>query len=407
MSRLRAHIVGVGETQYTRWGKIGDVTEHALACQAISRAVADAGLSMDDVDGMASFAEDRNEAIFLAAELGLPGLRFANMVWMPGGGGGCAAISNAAMAVESGQAEVVVVYRSLCQGQFFRFGNPVPAKDAPAEPSGPTLQQANSLFLASMGFAMPYGLLMAAAAYALPTRRHMHLYGTTSEQLGAVAVAMRRHASLNDNALYRKPIAIEDHQSSPLLVEPFHLFDCCIESDGGASIIVSSAVRARERERETGRPVVLISGVAEGHPDSPSSIATRGEILPLGVAKAAPRAFAMAGMTPGDIDVAELYDCFTYICLKQIEDIGFCKEGEGGAFVEDGGIELGGRLPVNTHGGLLSQAHTSGMNHVVEAVRQLRGECGPRQVADCTTALVSNFGDLGDGSVAILRGEPA
>ena len=127
MSRSRAHIVGVGESTYTRWGKIGDVTEHALACQAIQRAVADAGLSMDDVDGLASFAEDRNEAVFIAAELGLPALRFGNMVWMPGGGGGCAAIGNAAMAVETGQAEVVVVYRSLCQGQFFRFGNPVAA----------------------------------------------------------------------------------------------------------------------------------------------------------------------------------------------------------------------------------------------------------------------------------------
>ena len=117
-----AHIVGVGETQYTKWGKIGDVTEHALACQAILSAVEDAGLSIDDVDGLASFAEDRNEAIFLAAELGIPELRFANMVWMPGGGGGCAAIANAAMAVETGQAEVVVIYRALCQGQFMRFG---------------------------------------------------------------------------------------------------------------------------------------------------------------------------------------------------------------------------------------------------------------------------------------------
>ncbi len=132
MRRPKAHIVGVGESQYTRWGKIGDVTEHALACQAIQCAVADAGLSMDDVDGLASFAEDRNEAVFLAAELGLPALRFGNMVWMPGGGGGCAAISNAAMAVETGQAEVVVVYRSLCQGQFFRFGSGGMSADGPA-----------------------------------------------------------------------------------------------------------------------------------------------------------------------------------------------------------------------------------------------------------------------------------
>ncbi len=164
MSRARAHIVGVGESRYTRWGKIGDVTEHALACQAIQHAVTDAGLSMDDVDGLASFADDRNEAVFLAAELGLPALRFGNMVWMPGGGGGCAAISNAAMAVETGQAEVVVVYRSLCQGQFFRFGTAGMNAEAPADPQPPKLQQANSLMLASMGFAMPYGLLIAAAA---------------------------------------------------------------------------------------------------------------------------------------------------------------------------------------------------------------------------------------------------
>ena len=139
MSRPRAHIAGVGETRYTRWGKIGDVTEHALACQAIQNAVADAGLSIDDVDGLASFAEDRNEAVFLAAELGLPALRFANMVWMPGGGGGCAAVANAAMAVETGQAEVVVVYRSLCQGQFFRFGTGGHGRFAPrVDPKPPT-----------------------------------------------------------------------------------------------------------------------------------------------------------------------------------------------------------------------------------------------------------------------------
>jgi len=148
MRRARAHVVGVGETRYARWGRIGDVTEHALACQAIQGAVADAGLSLDDVDGLASFADDRNEAVFLAAELGLPALRFANMVWMPGGGGGCAAVANAAMAVETGQAEVVVVYRSLCQWQFFRFGTGGMDASAPADPKPPALQQASSLLLA-------------------------------------------------------------------------------------------------------------------------------------------------------------------------------------------------------------------------------------------------------------------
>src|SRR5215472_5794580 len=147
MSRSRANIVGVGETRYARWGKIGDVTEHALACQAIKHAVADAGLSIDDVDGLASFADDRNEAVFLAAELGLPALRFGNMVWMPGGGGGCAAVANAAMAVETGQAQVVVVYRSLCQGQFFRFGTGGLDASRPVEPRPAALQQAHSLMM--------------------------------------------------------------------------------------------------------------------------------------------------------------------------------------------------------------------------------------------------------------------
>src|SRR4029453_1722124 len=150
----RAYIAGVGETRYARWGQIGEVTEHALACEAIQHAVADAGLEVDHVDGLASFADDRNEAVFLAAELGLPALRFGNMVWLPGGGGGCAAVGNAAMAVETGQAEVVVVYRSLCQGQFFRFGTGGLDASAPVEPQRLTVNHASSLMLAAMGYAM-------------------------------------------------------------------------------------------------------------------------------------------------------------------------------------------------------------------------------------------------------------
>jgi hypothetical protein len=218
----QAHIAGIGETRYARWGKIGDVTEHALALEAITRAVADAGLTIDDVDGLASFADDRNEAIYLAAELGLPALRFGNMVWMPGGGGGCAAVGNAAMAVETGQAEVVVVYRSLCQGQFFRFGSGGLDASAPvAAPPKPTVNQTGSLMMAWMAFAMPYGLIQAAAAYALPTRRHMHLYGTTGEQLGRIAVTFREHASRNPRAVMgNKPMTLADHQASPMIADP-------------------------------------------------------------------------------------------------------------------------------------------------------------------------------------------
>lgn len=379
MNRRRAHLVGVGETRYARWGRIGDVSEHELACQAIQRAVADAGLSMRDVDGLASFAEDRNEAVFLAAELGLPVLRFANMVWMPGGGGGCAAVGNAAMAVETGQAEVVVVYRALCQGQFFRFGNPTASEPAPAEsPPAPTVRQATTPMLASLGFVMPYGLIQAAAAYALPTRRHMHLYGTTSEQLGHIAVTFREHASRNPRAVMGgRPMTLEDHQASPMIADPFRLFDCCLESDGACAVVVTTAERARDLPK---RPVEILAseqgaprGFAFGHfsnANIPDSLYATG-----GCEELARRLFGKAGLGPRDVDVAQIYDHFTGCVLMQLEDFGFCERGEGGRFVESGALSWnGGSLPTNTHGGSLSEAYIHGLNHVVEGVRALRGE---------------------------------
>jgi acetyl-CoA acetyltransferase len=184
-----------------------------------------------------------------------------------------------------------------------------------------------------------------------------------------------------------------------MIADPLRLLDCSIESDGGAAIIVSSAERARDRRQHP----VLIMGVAEGHPEQPGAITQRGVMTELGIAKAAPRAFRMAGVTPADIDVAEIYDCFTYIVLCQLEDMGFCKKGEGGAFVEDGRLKLSGSLPTNTHGGLLSQAHILGMNHVVELVRQLRWQGGRAQVKDAEIGLATGYGDMGDGALVIMR----
>jgi acetyl-CoA acetyltransferase len=378
MSRPKAHIVGVGESRYTRWGKIGDVTEHALACQVIQRAVADAGLAMDDVDGLASFSEDRNEAVFIAAELGLPALRFSNMVWMPGGGGGCAAISNAAMAVESGQAEVVVVYRSLCQGQFFRFGAGGLGLSSPEDPAPPTLQQANSMMLASVGFVMPYGLLTAAAAYSLPTRRHMHLYGSTSEQLGLLAVTFREHASRNPRAVMGdRPMTLEDHQASPMIADPHRLFDCCLESDGACAVVVTTQERARDLAKQGVEILASEQGAPKGYAFGSFSNANIADELYAtgGGEEMANRLWGKAGLRPADVDVAQIYDHFTGCVLMQLEDYGFCERGEGGPFIESGALSWhGGSLPTNTHGGSLSEAYIHGLNHVVEGVRSLRGE---------------------------------
>lgn len=408
MSQKRAHIVGVGESQYSRWGQIGDVTEHALACQAIQRAVADAGLSVDDVDGLASFADDRNEAVFLAAELGLPALRFANMVWMPGGGGGCAAVANAAMAVETGQAEVVVVYRSLCQGQFFRFGTGGvdPNAPAPAEPAPPTVQPADSLMLASLGFSIPFGLIMAAAAYALPTRRHMHLYGTTSEQLGMLAVTFREHASRNPRAVMGgRPMTLEDHQASPMIADPHRLFDCCLESDGACAVVVTTQERAHDL---AARPVEILAseqGAPKGYGFGPFSNANvADEIYATGGSEEmANRLWAKAGLGPGDVDVAQLYDHFTGCVLMQLEDYGFCERGEGGAFIESGALSWhGGSLPTNTHGGSLSEAYIHGLNHVVEGVRSLRGD-STSPVENAEVCLVTSAACVPSSTVLLGR----
>jgi acetyl-CoA acetyltransferase len=406
MSRKRAHIVGVGETQYSRWGKIGDVTEHALACQAIMSAVADAGLSMDDVDGMASFAEDRNEAVFLAAELGLPELRFANMVWMPGGGGGCAAVANATMAVETGQAEVVVVYRSLCQGQFFRFGTGGVSAEAPAEPEPPTVQHATSPMLASMGYAMPYGLLMAAAAYALPTRRHMHLYGTTSEQLGMLAVTFREHASRNPRAVMGgRPMTLEDHQASPMIADPHHLFDCCLESDGACAVVVTTEERARDLAKKPVEILATEQGTPKGYAFGPFTNANiPDEIYATGGTEAmAKRLWAKAGLGPADVDVAQLYDHFTGCVMMQLEDYGFCERGEAGSFIESGALSWpNGSLPTNTHGGSLSEAYIHGLNHVVEGVRSLRGE-STSPVENAEVCLVTSAACVPSSAIVLGR----
>ena len=333
---------------------------------------------MDDVDGLASFAEDRNEGVFIAAELGIPKLRFSNMVWMPGGGGTCAAVANASMAVETGQAEVVVVYRSLCQGQYFRFGSPVTPPAATVEMPPPTVGQASGMMIASLGFTMPYGLINAAAAYALPTRRHMHLYGTKAEQLGHIAVTFREHASRNPRAVMgSRPMTMDDYLAAPMIADPHRLFDCCLESDGACAVVVTTAERAKDLAKRPIEVLGSVQGAPKGYGFGPFSNASVADEFYAtgGCEDLAKDLYARSGVGPKDVDVAMIYDHFTGCVLMQIEDYGFCERGEGGPFIESGALKWdSGVLPTNTHGGSLSEAYIHGLNHVVEGVRQLRGE---------------------------------
>jgi acetyl-CoA acetyltransferase len=239
-------------------------------------------------------------------------------------------------------------------------------------------------------FERPYGAPIPGF-YALVARAHQHAYGTTDEQRAAVAVACRKHASMNPAAQMRDPITIEDVLKSRMIADPLHLLDCSLVSDGGGAIIMTSAERARDFKQ---KPIYLL-GIGEGH--SHEHVSQAHSLTESAAKEAGARAYAMAGLKPKDIDVAEVYECFTPVVIIELEDLGFCPKGEGGRFVEGGRIELGGELPINTHGGLLSHCHPGNPGSifsVTEAVRQLRGECGPRQVADAKIALVHAQGGI-------------
>ena len=372
-------ITGVGETTYMRGT---DRTPLSLQLEASLNAIADAGLSPRDIDGVIPYGASAVAEDFVT-NFGIEDLRFSATTPM-GGASPVAAIQCAVAAIAAGICNHVL----LSLGRTGYSGGRIGAR----------VTQMPQFHVIGE-FEMPSGAIAPAQLYAAMARRHMELYGTTSRQFGEIAVSTRHNATLNANATMTKAITLEDHQASRMISDPLRLLDCSLESDGGAAVVISSAERARDMRR----PPVVVMGIAEGHPDSPSAITQRPEMTRLGLAKAAPKAFAMAGVTHDDIDVAEIYDCFTYIVLCQLEDAGFCGKGEGGAFVESGAIRLGGRLPINTHGGLLSQAHMAGMNHIVELVRQLRGEAGAAQVRDATVGMVTGYGDMGDGSIAIMR----
>jgi acetyl-CoA acetyltransferase len=346
---LNAAIAGVGQTEYS---KASGRTELALACEAVHAALADAGLGVDDVDAVVRYDWDNVDELTLATHMG-----FRNLGWMSqagdGGPAGNAVIAHAAAAIEAGLATTVVAYRALNGRSGARIGA--------AGDSGPAT--------GAEAFQIPWGMVAPVTQFGQFARRHMIAYGTTSEQFGAVAVAMRRHASMNPNAVMRERITLEDHQSSRMIADPLRLLDCCIETDGACAVVITT----RERARELPNPPVRVLAGAQASGRGGAGAVFRADLDHSEAALCAADLYRRSGLRPRDVDVVMVYDHFTPFVIMALESFGFCERGEGGAFVEGGRIECDGELPVNTHGGNHSEAYLQGLSHVIEAVRQVRG----------------------------------
>lgn len=371
----KAAIAGIGES---RVGKVPDRSALQLQSDACFAALADAGLTMGDVDAVFTTpvrVEHWNMPAGVVANFLGVRPKYLSTVDVAGASG-CAMIDQAVAAVEAGKCEV-----ALCVAGQNLLSNRSrsQAVQSMAERGGAHPQ-----------FEVPYGPLVPSL-YALIAQRHMHEYGTRPEQLAEVAVAIRKHASLNQNAHKRDLITIDDVLASREITSPLHILDCAIVSDGAAAAIVTSAERACSLRKP---PVFVIGsgyGLRHGHVGDAQCLTTTG------AADAGRTAFEKARLHPSDVDVAQVYDCFTITVIVELEDLGFCPKGEGGRFVEGGRIALGGELPVTTHGGLLSAGHPGlggGFFHVLEAVRQVRGEAGARQVPDVNVALAHGNGGV-------------
>jgi acetyl-CoA acetyltransferase len=365
-------IVGIGLSDYPKAPHLSTPQHHA---QAMQRALADCGVEKREIDGYLTcgMAGGAAEAVTMAEYLGIDH-RYIDST-MTGGSSFEFHVQHAAAAIKDGLCDTVLV--TYGSDYFSRMGRALGTGGFRSLPrvSGADL------------FHAPYGLPVVAS-YALVAQRHMHEFGTTSEQLAEIAVGVREYAALNPDAMYRRPLSVQDVLASRMIADPLHLLDCCVVSDGGGAFVMTT----EERARDLRQPFVRVLGAAGAM--THWNISQMGDFTTSAAAKCVPAAMKRAGITPADIDTIQFYDSFTITVLVLLEDSGFCKKGEGGPFVASGVLRRGGRLPLNTDGGGLSSSH-SGMRGIfllIEAVRQLRGQAGEAQVPDAKVALAVGSG---------------
>ncbi|WP_068876839.1 MULTISPECIES: lipid-transfer protein [unclassified Phenylobacterium] len=387
--RDKAAVVGIGQTEFSRDSGRGVLS---LATEASLKAIADAGLTVDDIDGIVRCEQDTVRPYSLAASLGMKDLHY----WAdtgPGGVAPCMMMGVAMGAVLSGQAKAVLAFRSLNGRSESRLG------------AGTSRMSSEVVggFGSYDEFFLPYGLQTAGQTFALMARRHMLDYGTTPEQLAAVAMTCREHANRTPHAqMAGRPLSLDDYLASRMISSPLRLFDYCLESDGACAVVITTA----ERAKDLPKPPVLIRAVAGGAPRDHRAgmmfpAVTRDDITELGGRQAGAELWRRAGVGPHEMDCAQIYDCFTISVILQLEAYGFCAKGEGGPLAASGALKLGGSLPINTGGGHLSEGYVHGMNHIVQAVRQLRGEAD-MQVPGAELAMCTG-GPLPVGSSVVFR----
>jgi acetyl-CoA acetyltransferase len=377
-------IVGIGETTYYKRGG-APVSEFQLTCEAILKAADDAGLKVTDIDGFASYSNDRNDPPRLQAALGIPDLAFSNMFWGGGGGGGSGAVANAAAALVAGYAKYVVVYRGLAQGQFGRFGQGTQAK----------------VVTWPQSYTVPYGLMSPAQSFAMRVRRFMHDHGVSQAPMRAIALASYHHAQFNPRAvMYGRPLTPEDYDNSRWIVEPFHLFDCCQENDGAAAVILTTAERARDLKQ---KPAYLLAAAQGSAYRQAAPAHNAPDYATSNFKTVAKRLYAMAGIEPRDVDVVQSYENFTGGVMMSLVEHGFCAPDEVEAFMTFETFRApDGKLPLNTSGGNLAECYMHGLELIIEAVRQVRGT-STCQVPDVTISMVCSGPMVQPVSDLILR----